>query len=1207
MKKYFSLCLLLIVVSSATAQTLKTTNLNLNAGGVIHDVAFDDYYNAYVVVGNFTSINGQLRNNLAFIDANTLMVLDQTPISSIDGAIRSVEVYNYTYIHPILGFSERSYMYLGGNFTDIGGQTRVYLARFSATHVYSQPPLTPSGLADFILNPWNANLLNELWNESGVQDLLLSGDTLTSVGRFQTTASATYTAGVQYNNIVAFNAEVTNPTLKPVFTNFSQTNSLYSIQGVRKLGNRFYTFGKETATNNEFIYEHNQSGAIVQQIESCGTEQAVWDFEPHPTTADTLLFSYEDYAASYGITSYRLNGTLWHCQAGGGAGNSMLNLTTVGAGGFFEVYKNFIFNTNATGIYTSKRNGTSTVPVLTNIPLNANWAAVPNLVANASVKKVRNLLFLSGSNLTSVNSTPRTGLALFCLEPTAAQPFTQSDPIACEGDSSTYTIPQAQCADGYRWTYTGTGVFYRVSGSANPWAALSSINVVGLNANSIEILYPLGATSGTLSVEPYTQFSAADKHYSQGQSISITITPLPNVTLAPNFTLNCYSDTVHMVAQSTTPNVLYSWVFNNGGSTSNNDTILITASNGNGSDIYPYNLIVTNPVTGCINSASTNFTFDLIAPPIDPYAVTTIPPVFDCNTTSMFIHSNVVGATVTWTSPSEIGIFNDPYVITSVPSGNLTVYATYLSNGCEAQADYGGIIVDQTPADGELLGYTLGLLITDSLNCTVPTLSLTCDVTTPFSGFSNAQWLDNGVPTGSNILNISAADSVGMNALLVKVFVFRTYNTNNSCTNDYNVRIKFDFEQPTVPSLADASLNCSQSTVQLTHPINGNSWVNEGWLDQSGAQTGSDVIVATTIGDYFYQVEDTINGCTNADTVAVTQTNELTLEMIADTLVCVDQVVLISPSIIGNTEVPTYLWSDGSTAQTASAIGGIDPSLSVIVTTPNGCVGYDTTTISITAPVLATIVPIGGCELGNLQITNVTGGQGNYLYSLDGAPFQSQTAFTNLVFGTYTISIQDDLGCVYDFTQILNGQTLQAIEMQFAVATYNQQGDTLVLVNITEFTGLDSVAWEVPLLSDVVFDSDSVLVLSIANQGWYDVTLRGYSGICEYSLTKAVYFGDQVPVFDTTFASNGIDSLTVSPNPSLDGNFSVYVLFGTAQNYTILVTNNLGQPIPSMSITTQGINGSHPFSFPFGTPNGIYRVHVIADYDARQKSILLDQ
>ena len=76
----FSFLLLLITAPQAKAQTLKTTNLNLNAGGVIHDVAYDEYYDAYVVVGNFTSINGQARNNLAFIDATTYAVMSQAPI-----------------------------------------------------------------------------------------------------------------------------------------------------------------------------------------------------------------------------------------------------------------------------------------------------------------------------------------------------------------------------------------------------------------------------------------------------------------------------------------------------------------------------------------------------------------------------------------------------------------------------------------------------------------------------------------------------------------------------------------------------------------------------------------------------------------------------------------------------------------------------------------------------------------------------------------------------------------------------------------------------------------------------------------------------------------------------------------------------------------------------------------------------------------------
>ena len=166
----------------------------------------------------------------------------------------------------------------------------------------------------------------------------------------------------------------------------------------------------------------------------------------------------------------------------------------------------------------------------------------PNISAAPSLEVNRNLLFFSTDALTSVDGQTRTGLAVFCLEPTAAEPFTQSDPTACEGDSSIYTIPQAQCADGYRWSYTGTGALYRITGSGNAWAALSSLDLIGTNTNSIEVYYPLGATSGTLTVEPFTIFSAADNHYSQGQSVAITVNQKPDIILPSTHALNCYSD-----------------------------------------------------------------------------------------------------------------------------------------------------------------------------------------------------------------------------------------------------------------------------------------------------------------------------------------------------------------------------------------------------------------------------------------------------------------------------------------------------------------------------------------------------------------------------------------------------------------------------------------------------------------------------------------
>ena len=96
MKRILTILLLLLISSSGWTQVLIGANLNLNPGGVIHDVAYDSYYDAYIVVGNFTTINGQPRNNLAFIDASMDSVRAYNPITSIDGAIRSVEIYTYT-------------------------------------------------------------------------------------------------------------------------------------------------------------------------------------------------------------------------------------------------------------------------------------------------------------------------------------------------------------------------------------------------------------------------------------------------------------------------------------------------------------------------------------------------------------------------------------------------------------------------------------------------------------------------------------------------------------------------------------------------------------------------------------------------------------------------------------------------------------------------------------------------------------------------------------------------------------------------------------------------------------------------------------------------------------------------------------------------------------------------------------------------------
>lgn len=54
-----------------------------------------------------------------------------------------------------------------------------------------------------------------------------------------------------------------------------------------------------------------------------------------------------------------------------------------------------------------------------------------------------------------------------------------------------------------------------------------------------------------------------------------------------------------------------------------------------------------------------------------------------------------------------------------------------------------------------------------------------------------------------------------------------------------------------------------------------------------------------------------------------------------------------------------------------------------------------------------------GSNDGEIDITSVTGGQGPYQYAINGGAFQASSQFTGLAAGSYTVTIQDNAGCVY--------------------------------------------------------------------------------------------------------------------------------------------------------------------------------------------------
>ena len=109
----------------------------------------------------------------------------------------------------------------------------------------------------------------------------------------------------------------------------------------------------------------------------------------------------------------------------------------------------------------------------------------------------------------------------------------------------------------------------------------------------------------------------------------------------------------------------------------------------------------------------------------------------------------------------------------------------------------------------------------------------------------------------------------------------------------------------------------------------------------------------------------------------------------------------------------TYLWSTGSTdASIAISTAGI---YSVTVTDDLGCTAEDDIEINISqveATVTTTPPSCFGDSDAGISIDNVTGGSGNYLFSLDNLPPQSEPLFLGLSAGTYQVIIEDvDLGC----------------------------------------------------------------------------------------------------------------------------------------------------------------------------------------------------
>lgn len=183
-------------------------------------------------------------------------------------------------------------------------------------------------------------------------------------------------------------------------------------------------------------------------------------------------------------------------------------------------------------------------------------------------------------------------------------------------------------------------------------------------------------------------------------------------------------------------------------------------------------------------------------------------------------------------------------------------------------------------------------------------------------------------------------------------------------------------------------------------------------------------IAALCAGSYPLTVTDQ-NGCQALDTAHITQPTAILVTFKSTPISCngnCDGTIVANVS--GGNPGYTYLWT---TAQTADSIGNVCSVADTIhITDKNGC-RYDTS-ITLTNPPVFTvnnIITNATCNTTNDGMINAVpaGGTPPYSFSWNTVPVQTTQIISNLLPGTYVVTLTDSTNCVIIDTVKLGADT----------------------------------------------------------------------------------------------------------------------------------------------------------------------------------------
>lgn len=742
----------------------------------------------------------------------------------------------------------------------------------------------------------------------------------------------------------------------------------------------------------------------------------------------------------------------------------------------------------------------------------------------------------------------------YCLKPpNLPGPFSIAPTPVCPGDSNViYKVIPLGAFNNYIWTDNNINVF--ASGTTNS-------GVVDFNESY----------SGSVTIRAYGVTSCGTVS-SSFRSTIVFSKPTPNSNAGVDDSLNCIVSQLMLYGNSTTLGATFVW---NGPLGSGIDSILASIP-GN------YELVVHGP-NGCWKRDTVAIAIDTIPPTIVPFG--NVAPITCSNTVSMLDASGIYpGDSLFW---SGIGLSDNNNPALATASDNYLLTVTNRNNGC---SDTSLVFVPEniTPPPASISS-------SDTiLTCTIQNILLSGN--SPSTSVTY-EWTDTSGTFFPNPYSIS----------IPGVYQLHATDTTNGCVNIANlINVTSWTTPPGVSALADTiSLNCSYSSL----PLNASSLTNGALLNWTGplSYTSPNPGTASETGYYFITATHPQNGCTSLDSVFVDF--EMTLDVDAgnDTSICFGSGAVLQAIPIGGTPSFTYLWNNSAGNSSLVTVYPTDSLMYIInVTDGAGCIGSDTVFVNVPDAIADSTLSFQPCDplqaTGQIQVY-AYGGVPPFQYSSDnGLSWNTTGVFSNLPFGTYNFLIQDFLGCTRNEIASIDTNSLSPAP-RFLVSTGPMQGDTIVVVDISN-PRPDSVIWNFPSTAIVVDSTMFAPAFINTDTGAFVITMHAFYGDCEVIYSRTINFIPFDNNYATAWNNNGIDSISLYPNPN-NGVFNLGVTLFAKQNFVILVYDANGiERARQQVFEADNWNGQISVSNPIP---GNYILRVIAEFDSKQKVFVIAQ